>query len=131
MVLFVGKEPVVCKISDNASKTTEAITKQTERWLSQFKPDVVVTEKMTPESRKHGRTRSLIEAVGEIVQQSPAQHIEVVRTYEHQNIHEEAKTLCERYPQLEPWLPHKRPIWQAEHRNMAVFEAVSLVVRSI
>ena len=125
MVLFMNRQLVVLKSSTKAAKSTEQAAKQMQAWIEKYSPDVIVTEKLTKSSRKHGRTIEIIQTITEVIQSKSILHVEVKRQHQYANKHEEAQALSERYLQLKTYLPNKRKIWEAEDRRMMLFEAVS------
>lgn len=127
MVMFMDDKLVLMKISVHASKSAERAKKQAKKWIDQYKPDCIVSERLDEISRKHGRTPELIEAIKEAIAKEPIKHKEVRREQKYPNKYEEANTLVERYPQLKPYLPDKRKIWNSEDRRMALFEAVIMI----
>ena len=131
MVLFMNRQLVVLKSSIKAAKSTEQAAKQMQVWIEKYSPDVIVTEQLNESSRKHGRTIDIMQTILEVVQSKSILHVEVKRQHNYANKHEEAQALSDRYLQLQPYLPSKRKIWEAEDRRMMLFEAVSNAVQTI
>lgn len=125
MVLFMNKQLVTLKVSAKASRTTEQASQQMQKWIDKFNPDCIVTEQLDGDSRKHGRTPELIQAISKTITKHPILHIEVKREQTFNNKYEEAEILSERYLQLKPYLTKKHKIWQSEDRRMILFEAVA------
>jgi len=124
MVMFMNKQLAVLKLSVKASKSTEQAKKQMRKWIDQYQPDCIVTEQLDKQSRKHGRTPELIDAMNEVIHQHAILHVEMKRQQDFKNKYEEANALAEQYPQLKPHLKHERKIWQSEEPSMMLFEAV-------
>ena len=131
MVLFMNKQLVTLKVSAKASKNTEQASQQMQKWIDKFNPDCIVTEELNADSRKHGRTPELIQAISETITKHPILHVEVRREQGFKNKYEEAEALSNRYLQLKPYLTKKHNIWQSEDRRMILFEAASNAERII
>lgn len=116
------------ELSCSASKSPKHATKKVQEWIGYLQPDVIITEKITEQSRKGAETHQLIEAITRIADDAPMNNAEVVRERRFPNKYEEAAAHGERFPEIRPWVPKMPPIWLPEPRNTIYFEALSLAL---
>lgn len=115
-------------LSVKACETVGLAKCKADEWISFYRPDVVITEKTLPYSRKSKRTGKLIEALGIAAKQQKTFHCQVIRQQRHANKYEEAESLAERFPQITGWLPERRQAWEGEANDTIYFEALSLAL---
>lgn len=116
------------RLSVKASKSPALAARQAADWIADFKPHVVITEKVGPHSRKGERTRQLIAAISRVASDAKVNDVVVPRIQSYANKYEEAAALAERFPIIEPWRPKKPRMWESEPRNMIFFEALALTL---
>ena len=97
-------------------------------WIRKLRPIVVITEEVRPRSRKGAKTRNLIEAVAQVARESEVLDVRVAHRQAFANKYAEAKALADQFPELCPWVPKPRRIWDSEPRSMVYFEAMALAV---
>ena len=88
------------------------------RWLDQH-------------SKKGQKSRDLIGTVARTAEQNYLLDVSVKCPRPTHNKYEDAKALAERFPELLPWGPKKRRIWEPEPRNTIYFEALALALQII
>ena len=115
-------------LSRKASINPTLAAAQTEKWIVDLNPDVLVTEKVSKISTKSFKTRSLIESVQRVAANANLLDVSVVRANIFKNKYEEAKHLGERFPEISAWVPRARRIWEPEPKNTVLFEALGLAV---
>ena len=123
---FQGADLVDWRISDRASDSVENLTASLRDWIEALAPQVIVAERPETAARKGTRAKALIRTIGEVATVAGLLHVPVVRPHDFPNKYDEATFLTARYPDLAPWLPHKRVFYENEPRNTIVFEAVVL-----
>ncbi len=114
-------------ISNVAAKSSEAAKSKTDFLIENYRPDLIVTEKLSPHTRKSGQTIGNVQAVQEAAIASDAQHIAVEHIQHHANKYLEMNELAQRHPVLASWLPAKRKLWESEDRRASIWEALALV----
>ncbi|MEM5471923.1 hypothetical protein WNZ14_09330 [Hoeflea sp. AS60] len=110
-----------------AAKSQDKAATKVAEWIKFYMPSVIVTERLTLHIRKSGQTLRNIEAIEKLVQDSGIHHVDVERVQFYANKYEEIQALTKRYPQITNWAPRKRRLWESEHPNTVLFEALSLV----
>lgn len=125
-VLMKGEELLDWGMSRKAAKSPAQAIKQTKRWISRLKPDMVITEDAYRSKHKGANTKALIEVITDVAQRSGLANAAVVRLQPFKNKYEEARHIAERFPDILPWLPRPRRLWEAEPRNTIYFEAIAL-----
>lgn len=113
-------------LSRKASINPTLAASQTEKWIADLNPDVVVTEKVSKTSTKSFKTRSLIEVIQRVAANANLLDVCVIRSSIFKNKYEEAKHLGERFPEINAWVPKPRRIWEPEPKNTVLFEALGL-----
>lgn len=125
MVLLVRGKLSYWQSSQAAAKSTEKADTVATEWITSFRPDVVVTEKLTDHSRKSERAKSVIRSLAGTATTLHVVSMQVVRPHEHKNKYEEAVALAERYPVIRPWVP-TRQFYDPEPKTVVLFEALAL-----
>ncbi len=88
---------------------------------------MVVVEYFDKNSRKGRIARAAITAMMKVVMVNKILLVPIPRTRQHQNKYQEAKELVKYYPSLSAFLIPRRKVYQNEHRNMVLFEALAMV----
>jgi len=125
-VFFIGKHLSDWRVSEKAAQSPIIAAGETQKWINELRPDVVVTEKPGPRSRKDGKTLDLNSAMARTAAQNYLLDVLVERKPERANKYDEAKALAERHPEISAWLPKKRRFFDNEPRNIVLFEALML-----
>ena len=128
MVYMVGGELFDWKLTSNASLSNDRIKKWTEKQFQFYKPDIVISERITSYSRKSDHTRGLINAVALVAQNSAANHIEIERVPTHANKYDEIAELSQEFPQIADHAPKQPSIYMPEPKATIYFEALSMAV---
>ena len=126
-VFLIENELLDWGLSVKASKSPELAAKQAKKWIDYYQPDLIITEKITTHSRKSAHNHAVIRAIADEAVDADAQHIEVDRVQEYANKYAEAEALGAIYPTISNWVPKKRKLWEAEPKNMVLFEALSFM----
>ncbi len=114
-------------ISVVAARSPEAAQAKTNFLIRNYRPDLIVTEKLSPHSRKSGRTIQNVRIIEDVARSADAQHIAVEHIQHYANKYLEMEALAERYPVLKPWQPRPRKLWESEDRKTVIWEALALV----
>lgn len=130
-VYFVDGQPTHWGLSHKAAGSPLLAATQTEKWISLFAPEVVITERIGNRSRKGTLTKYLVAAMSDVARDASCIDLSVPRAQTYANKYEEAKFLVQRFPMLSAWLPKRPRIWESEPRNMVLFEAVALALSFI
>lgn len=126
-VLLANGTVVDLGMSRKASTNCEAAQAYAAQQLEMFRPDMVVTEKLTAKSKKGEKTRIIIDTINSLVDLAHVLNAEVVRVRVHVNRFEEAADLVTRFPEMRDYLPEMRKPWEAEPKSLIYFEALALV----
>lgn len=94
--------------------------------IRDLKPTVVVLEDMSKGTQKSRRIQKLNEALQRTAAHNYVLDICITRPKVKCNRYEYAAELAEIYPELLPWVPAKRRIFDNECAHMAMFEALAL-----
>ena len=130
-VYFVGSSLKDWGVSSKASKNTRAAVSAARIWIAAFEPEYVVTECTMAPTAKHGLTKEIMRAIGQVAGDEPVLSIQIERPWNYDNKYVEAEAFSKRFPQLNPFVPKKPKIWQSEPRKMIVFEALALALSVI
>ena len=114
--------------SDKAAKSPTKAAETAQKWINEFNPDVVVTEKLDPECRKGKKSKRIIAAIASTAEHNYVLDVAVPREHSYQSKYEEAEALANQYPDLRDWAPKKRRFFDNEPRNTVIFEALSLAL---
>ena len=114
-----------------ASGSTRAAYEHTRSWIEYYQPELVVTERIGRRSRKQTVSRALANAILKAAQDSNVAVACVDRVQRYANKYAEAEAIAERFPELKPYLPRRRRLWDSEPRRIIIFEAVSLALSII
>ncbi|WP_299829309.1 hypothetical protein [uncultured Roseobacter sp.] len=125
-VYMAGGELRDWNISVKAVKSGNQLVEWLQTLINQLQPDVVVTEKITADCRKGGKTKRLIRTLSQLAAHNYVLDVSVERPRDHPCKYTEAAALAERYPELAGWLPKKRRYFDSEPRNTILFEALAL-----
>lgn len=125
-VFVVDGELMDWGLSMSSAKSQDTAAAKVAEWIKFYAPSVVITERLTLHMRKSGQTLRNIEAIEKLAQDSGIHQIDVERAQLHANKYEEIQALSDRYPQIANWAPKKRRLWESEHPNTVLFEALSL-----
>ncbi len=128
-VLMHGKRLLAWGASRKAARSPELAAKQIQTWINQYQPDVLVSEKPDPRTRKGRRTQLLMQAVSNTAAYNDLLDVCFTRRQTYQNKYVEAAALTDEYPELIPCLPRRRRVWEAEPRSTIYFEALALALR--
>lgn len=127
-VFLIGGRLEGWGMSRAGAASGEAAEAVTRRWIAKLRPIVVITEDMRGRSRKGQKTRDLIAAVAQAARESEVLDVAVCHRHEFENKYLEAKAMAQQFPELCPWVPKPRRIWDSEPRAMVYFEALALAV---
>lgn len=125
-VFMIDGEPYDWGLSLKASTSNNSAYHHTTRWISYYRPEVVIAERIGPDSRKGVYTRTLIDAVARAAQDAGVIWALVDRRQQYANKYAEAQALADRFPQLRHDVPKQRRLWESEPRKTIIFEAVAL-----
>ena len=125
--LFVGSRLTDWGTSRIAGLSPKAAPRVMTRWLTSFRPDVVITEDIPHDSRKQDRSRVITAAVASIARDDVSiMDVTLERVQAFPNKDDEAEALAVEFPELELHLPKRRRLWETESLRTIVFEAVAL-----
>ena len=127
-VFLIGKRLEGWGMSRKGSISPIAAGEVATAWISKLRPVVVITEEVMPRSRKGLKTRNLIDGVALVAKQSDVLDVRVQHQQDFENKYAEAKALADQFPELCPWVPKPRRIWDSEPHSMVYFEAMALAM---
>lgn len=114
------------RLSIDASRSEAAAYEQAAEWIGYYQLDVLVLE--DPEhSRKGSHAHLLHQAVMRAAVAAEVRLILMPPLSDRApNKYARAKAMAEEFPQIAPWLPDPRRVFDQEPRNIVLFEALSL-----
>ncbi|WP_227284949.1 hypothetical protein [Boseongicola sp. H5] len=125
--LFVGQRLTDWGTSRIAGVSTRVASRMMARWLVRFQPDVVITESIPTSSRKGQRSREITAAMALVARnKDDLLDVTLERVQAFPNKYDEAEALAVEFPELEPYLPKRRRLWDTESPRTILFEAVAL-----
>lgn len=116
------------RMSKKASMSPQEARKLVKQWISFFKPDVVVTEKIGKHSRKGSHTKRITAAIAKVAEHADLLNVLAPRIQAFKNKYEEARMLAKRFPELQDQVPREPRIWQSEPFSTIYFEALALAL---
>ena len=125
-VVFEGGRLKDWKISRKAAKSEDDLRAVLDRWTRDIAPDAVVTEELTPTSRKRGRSVRSLATVRAFLAERNLLHVRILRERPFQNKYVEAEYLITKFPELAPWKPVREKFWNNEPHSVVIFEVVAL-----
>ncbi|MEO1700616.1 MAG: hypothetical protein AAFR71_01080 [Pseudomonadota bacterium] len=114
------------QLTCKAAHSPEVAVEYLEDWIQDLQPTFIVTEDAYRATRKGEHVRAIIAALADHADTTKINNAAIKREQRCANKYEEAALLAKKYPQLEPSRPEKRKLWEAEPRQMIVFEALAL-----
>ena len=125
--LFVGQRLTDWGTSRIAGLSPKIAQRTMTKWLVRFKPDVVVTEEILRDSRKGERSRLIATSIANIARnQEDLLDVLIKRVQAFPNKYDEAEALAVEFPELTPYVPMRRRLWDTESPHTIMFEAVAL-----
>ena len=130
-VFFIGDRLLDWRISDKAAASTSHAIDWAGGYIEVLRPDVIVTEQVEFAAKKGQPAKQIIEAIGQLAENTKVLDARIKRERPYHNKYEEAASIAESYPMLKHWVPPKR--WFADHepRHMVLFEAMALALSII
>lgn len=119
-----GGSPTAGRYPDRAAEIAAA-------WFREFRPDVIVTERIERRSRKGARTRRVIAEIAGAATETTAYDVSVPLPRPFKNKYDEAAALAKRFTPIAGSLPKRRRIWETEPWSTVYFEALALAVAVI
>lgn len=127
-VLFMGDELKDWQLSEKASESPVNAAELAIALIETYRPDVVVTERLTEHTRKGARTQEIITAIAHVADHADCRHIQRTRHQTYANKYDEAEALVGRFPEMLDQMPKRPRIWQSEPKGTIYFEALSLAL---
>ena len=117
------------RMSREASASPEKAVTYAHKWIDRLQPDAVIVEATESAERKGEKTKRIVAAFARTARERRILVVCVERQQIFSNKYEEAASLVKKYPDLLPWLPVKRRVFDNEPYATVLFEALSLVER--
>lgn len=130
-VLFDDGKLIDWRMSKSASLSPDAAQRYARDRFAELMPDVVVTEDISRASHKGELTKAVVTAIAEVAAAKQILAVAIPRPRQFQNKYVEAAVLAERFPELQPWVPLPRRLWDGEPREVVYFEALVLALAVI
>ncbi len=128
-VFFSGKKLMDWGLSRCAARSPEQTASHTQKLINRLEPEVLVSEKIGSNNRKSAKTTRNIQAVANVADHNYLLDVQVPRQQAEPNKITEAKELAERFPEIKPWVPRPRKLWETEARYLSIFEALTLALQ--
>ena len=96
--------------------------------VATLNPTLIVSE--DPDGlncRKRGKSLKLLRPLVQAAADEPVTHIKLERPRRYENRYDEAKALCQRFPEIAAWCPDKVKSYESEPRSLTYFEALAYV----
>lgn len=122
---LVDGELMDWKLSVDASHSEVRAFEGAKHWLQDYSVDLLVLEDPA-QSRKGDYSLTLLAAITSAAEAISVPVATISRPRNAANKYAEAADLAKEFPQIEPWLPDKRKLWEKEPRFIVLFEALSL-----
>ena len=113
-------------VTTRANKSIDAMFAQTSKWLDYYNPAIVITEEASGATRKKKHARALLETTTAAIRDCGVDHLPVERVQRFKNKYVEAAAIAREYPELKDRVPRPRRLWEDEHTNTILFEAMAL-----
>lgn len=123
---FIEGVPYHWRVSAMAATSPQQAYCYVREYIEYYGPVCVVTERLAQKSRKGAVSRALINAVCQAARDAGIGLLLTDRIQRHANKYIEAEHLADRFPELMPYVPKRRRLWQSEPRRTILFEAVAL-----
>lgn len=128
MVYLVDGELMDWEYSSTAAQSQVNAGKKASEWIEFYCPDLVITERVHPHSRKSDSTHALIKAVAHKAKDSGKNFLSVERITIYANKYDEIADLSIQFPQIAHLAPERPPIWMPEPKATIYFEALSMAL---
>ncbi len=128
-VVFDGDQPTDWGLSKKAAQSPDDLADVLSKWLTKYRPLAVVSEQLTPGTRKRGKTIELIAALASHLASAELLHVRIVRERPYKNKYIEADRIVARFPDLAPWKPVREHFYDNEPANTVIFEAIALALQ--
>lgn len=125
-IFLIDGVPYDWGASKESSGSPQQAFEYTRKKIAYYRPDLLVTELVTDESKKGQYSRSLINMIAKAAQEANIKWCLVARNQAYANKYQEAQALAKRFPELKATLPGRRYWWQTEDPRMIIFEALAL-----
>lgn len=125
-VLFIGQQPMLWELVFKPTTSTRRIETQLHKWITQFEPDVILTEDLQTARRKGARTKMIMEVIKRTADRSDVPCFERLRLQPYLNRDDQIAELCKRYPQLKSIAPKRRRHHDKEPPVTTIFDAVAM-----
>ncbi len=130
-VFLIDGTPYDWGISLQANASTTAAQGFTTEWIAYYQPERVITERIATNSNKGERSRELNNAIWKAAQIADVEWACADRVQRYANKYDEADALAARFPEMKPWVPRRRMLWDEEPRRTIIFEALSLALQAL
>lgn len=125
-VFLIGETLQDWRVSDAPMKGEDKALAWATRYITDFEPDVILTEDVRYANKKGEPAKLLIEAISSLAEERQLLNPRIRRQHEFANKYEEADAIAARYPELAPWLSRQwRRFFDNEPRNTVLFETMS------
>ncbi|AUH34660.1 hypothetical protein [Paracoccus tegillarcae] len=126
-VIFLHEgQPTHWALSVKAARSAKEARGFLGAWMGRHEPSVVVLENPRSTKRKGKRATTILTALQQFADTSPAMLALACRMQHHPNVYAEAAAFAAAYPQMAEKLPTERKPWESEPRNIIFVEALAL-----
>ena len=125
-VFLIGHQLKEWQTMTKPATSPEEAAGALQQLINQFRPDVVVTERLETSARTSSTVSKLKAALTRTAAQNYVLDVSVPRTHEYANKYEEAQSLASFFPAIQPWVPPKRRLFDHAPPRLTLFDALSL-----
>ena len=130
-VFLIGNQLKEWRTMTKPTKSSENADSAMRELIEEFKPDVVITEKLPRHTNITDHVSQLKTALIQVAETSGLLNIITDRSRDYANKYEEADSLAKLFPEIRPWVPEKRRFFDHEPAHLILFDALSLAFKVI
>lgn len=128
-VFLIGNQLKEWRTMTKPTKSSENADSALRDLINEFKPDVVITEKLPRHTNNTDHVSQLKSAIIQVAETSGLLNIITDRSRDYANKYEEAESLSKFFPEIRPWVPEKRRFFDHEPAHLVLFDALSLAFK--
>lgn len=125
-VLLVNQQLKDWRTMTKATESRAEAAAALQRLINDFRPDVVVTERVDAADCRSAFVCGLKQALTRTAAQNYVLDVSVRRRSSHANKYAEANALADLYPELRPWVPPPRRAFDHQPPRLIIFDALAL-----
>lgn len=125
-VFLIEGQLVEWGVSRKAWESPVHAAETLQQWINDYEPTMIVTEKISTESKKGKKARRLTATLAAIASHNYAYDVSVPINRSGKNRFAYAVALADIYPDVKPRLPRSHAWYDAAPRNLLIFDALAM-----